>query len=99
MKLVTLLLVFISAVLTRQLSAQASPPDALVLWMNRIAQHELQQREMAIDQIHTRAQAENRKRMVRKIMLKDLGGLPNYHGPLDARVTGSIDAGSYITRK
>jgi Acetyl xylan esterase (AXE1) len=98
MKLVTLLILS-SAVLTRQLSAQAPPQDALVLWMNRIAQHELQQREMAIDQIHTRAQAENRNRMVRRIMLEDLGGLPDYHGPLDARVTGSIDAGSYMIEK
>ncbi|MGH9327927.1 MAG: acetylxylan esterase [Terriglobia bacterium] len=79
--------------------AQEPPRDPLVRWMNRIAQHELQQREKAVDQIHTRAQAESRKRMVRKIMLKDLGGLPDYHGPLDDRVTGSIEAGSYIIDK
>jgi dienelactone hydrolase len=83
----------------QSLAAQEPPHDPFVRWMNRIAQHELQQREKVIDQIHTLAQAESRKRMVRRIMLKDLGGLPDYRGPLDAKVTGTLDAGSYVIEK
>jgi cephalosporin-C deacetylase-like acetyl esterase len=81
------------------LSAQESPKDPLLRWMNRIAQHELQQREQAVDQIHTVAQAERRKKIVRAKFLEVLGGLPNYHGPLHARTMGSLDAGLYTIDK
>jgi hypothetical protein len=81
------------------LFAQQPPQDPLLRWMNQIAQHELQQREQAVDQIHTVAQAESRKTVVRAKFLKALGGLPDYNGPLHARTTGSLDAGSYTIEK
>jgi len=56
--------------------AQEKPGDALVDWMNGIAQQQLQQRAKAIGEIHTKAAAERRKQWVRKQMLDDMGGLP-----------------------
>ena len=68
-------------------------------WMNQIAQQELQQRANAIAAIHTVAEAERRKVLVRQKLLESLGGLPNYNGPLNARVTGHIDADGYTIEK
>ncbi len=67
--------------------------------MDRIAQQQLQQREKAIAQIHSRAEAERRKQSVREIILKSIGGLPDYNGPLNARVTGRIQAEGYTIEK
>jgi hypothetical protein len=58
--------------------------------MNQIAQQQLQQRENAINEIHTVAEAERRKQAVRAKILKVLGGVPNYKGPLNPRITGRI---------
>ncbi|HET9177447.1 MAG TPA: acetylxylan esterase [Terriglobia bacterium] len=81
------------------LSAQDKPRDALVEWMNRIAQQQLQQRAELIRGIRTKAQAESRKRWVRKQMLDDMGGLPDYRGPLNARFTGQLRNNSYTVEK
>ena len=43
------------------LAAQAPTRDALLLWMDRIAQQQLDGREKAIAAIHTLAEAEQRK--------------------------------------
>lgn len=82
------------------LRAQRQPVrDPLLRWMNGIAQEELQQRAKAIDRIRTVAQAERREKWVRETMLKDLGGLPDYSGPLDPTITGRIRARGYIIEK
>jgi Acetyl xylan esterase (AXE1) len=81
------------------LPAQEKPRDALVDWMDQIAQQQLQQRAKAIREIHTTAEAERRKQWVRKRMLDDMGGLPNYKGPLKARVTGRLHNSSYTIEK
>ncbi len=81
------------------LSAQNAPQDPLVSWMNEIAQQELQQRAKAIREIHTIDQADQRKQAVRTKLLDDLGGLPDYNGPLNARITGQIHNDSYTIEK
>ena len=73
--------------------------DPLLRWMNNIAQGQLQSRQRLIDQIHTVAEAEQRKQVVHEKLLEILGGLPDYHGPLDARVTGEIKADGYTIEK
>jgi hypothetical protein len=73
--------------------------DPLLRWMNNIAQDQLQARQRLIDQIHTVAEAEQRKQVVHEKLLEILGGLPDYHGPLDARVTGEIKADGYTIEK
>src|SRR5439155_1112878 len=67
-------------------SVQQPADDPLLRWMNKIAQQELQARENAIAQIRTVADAERRKQVVREEILQILGGLPDYNGPLHARI-------------
>lgn len=81
------------------LSGQETSRDPLLQWMDGIAQQELQERTTAIDQIHTVADAERRKKAVRKKLLDLLGGLPDYKGPLNAKVTGRLQNDSYTIEK
>jgi len=67
--------------------------------MDRIAQQQLDERASAIAAIHTIAQAERRKKFVRETLLDMLGGLPDYHGPLNARITGRIEAEGFTIEK
>src|SRR4051794_687320 len=87
-----------AGILVWPLSAQA-PPDPLLRWMDNIAQGQLDARDKEIAAIHTVVDAERRKDIVRQKILSALGGLPNYGGPLNARVTGSIRAGGYVIEK
>src|SRR5215471_7793544 len=80
-------------------SAPTPAPDALLRWMDRIAQQELDKRESAVAAIHTTADAERRKKWVRETLLDVLGGLPDYDGPLQARITGRLEASSYTIEK
>jgi dienelactone hydrolase len=81
------------------LAAQPAVKDPLLRWMNQIAQQQLAHREQIIAGIHTIADAERRKQYVHETLLEILGGLPDYNGPLNSRVTGRIDAGSYVIEK
>jgi cephalosporin-C deacetylase-like acetyl esterase len=73
--------------------------DDLLKWLDKIAQQELDQRAIAIAQVQTVAQAEQRKQWVRNQILQALGGLPDYTGPLNARLTGSILSDGYVIEK
>ncbi len=81
------------------LHAQEHPPDPFLQWMDRIAQQQLDKRASAIAAVHTVAEAERRKAWVRQTLLDILGGLPDYHGPLHARITGHIKAEGYTIEK
>ncbi len=81
------------------LRAQKQPPDPFLQWMDRIAQQQLDKRANAIAAIHTVAEAERRKKYVRQTLLDILGGLPDYHGPLHAKITGHIEADGYVIEK
>jgi dienelactone hydrolase len=96
MKLATLALLS-SALLN--LRAQQPTQDPLLRWMDRLAQQQLQLREDAIATIHNVADAERRKQSVRQTLLSLIGGLPDYSGPLHARVTGRIQAEGYAIEK
>ena len=74
-------------------------PDPFLLWLDRIAQQQLDQRERAIAAIHDKAAADRRREYVRAKLMEILGGLPNYDGPLNARVTGEIRADGYAIEK
>src|SRR5690242_4650514 len=95
----TLFLICALVLFLPSLPAQQKPRHALVDWMNQIAQQQLQQRAKAIGEIHSTADAERRKQWVRKQMLDDMGGLPDYHGPLNARITGQLRNSSYTVEK
>jgi cephalosporin-C deacetylase-like acetyl esterase len=83
------------------LQAQESAPaqDPLLHWLDHIAQDQLDQRERAIATIRTVADANRRKQMVREKLTEILGGLPNYGGPLNPRITGRIQTESYTIEK
>jgi cephalosporin-C deacetylase-like acetyl esterase len=81
------------------LSAQAPTGDPLLRWMDKIAQEQLNAREKAIAAVRTVADAERRKELVRRKILDALGGLPDYSGPLNARVTGQLQADGYVIEK
>jgi len=81
------------------LAQEVAIKDPLLRWMNQIAQRQLQERQRAIDQIHTVAEAERRKTVVREKLLEILGGLPDYQGTLEARITGTIQAEGYSIEK
>lgn len=69
--------------------------DPLLTWMNGIAQGYLARREAEVAKIRTVEAAEARKAKVRARILALIGGLPNYDGPLNARVTGKVERPKY----
>ena len=73
--------------------------DALLRWMDKIAQEQLQAREDAIAEIHTVADAERRKQVVRAENPRRSGRIAEYDGPLNASVTGKIQADGYVIEK
>src|SRR5579864_9597070 len=81
------------------LVAQQPPQDPLLRWMDRIAQQQLQAREDAIAKIRSVAEAERRKQWVRETLLSLIGGLPDYNGPLNPRITGRIESENYTIEK
>src|SRR6266567_995515 len=81
------------------LSGQGPSEDPLLRWMDKIAQEQLSAREKAIAAVRTVSDAERRKEVVRRKILDALGGLPDYAGPLNARVTGQIQADGYVIEK
>jgi len=81
------------------LFAQSSPPDPLLRWMDQIAQQQLGQREEAVAKIHDTAGAERRKQVVRETLLSIIGGLPDYGGPLNPKVTGQLETDNYTIEK
>lgn len=83
----------------RVVTAQPAAPDPLLDWMNRIAQTHLQAREDKIAAIRTIQDAEQRKQSVRKTFLSIIGGLPDSRGPLNARITGRLQADGYVIEK
>jgi cephalosporin-C deacetylase-like acetyl esterase len=76
-----------------------SADDPLLDWMNRIAQQQLGEREAAIAQISTTAEADRRRQLVRNKVMEIIGGLPDYRGPLNARITGTLTNPDYTLEK
>jgi dienelactone hydrolase len=89
-----------SALIAMPLLAQENTPEARLLrWMDRIAQAQLDQRARRIEAVRTVAQAEERKAEVRARILELVGGLPDYQGPLNARVTGRVERPGFVIEK
>ena len=78
---------------------QSPPPDPLLTWLNHLAQKQLDGRERAIAAIRTPADADRRKAMVRARLTELIGGLPQYNGPLNARVTGRLQSDTHTIEK
>jgi hypothetical protein len=80
-----------ATILATSLGAFQEPSGAFLDWMDRIAQSQLDAREAKIRAITTADQARERQQQVRAAILKVIGGLPDYNGPLNAKVTGRIE--------
>jgi cephalosporin-C deacetylase-like acetyl esterase len=80
-------------------SMALSAQDPFLQWMDQIAQQQLARRESAIAEIRTTADADRRRQWVRAQLLEILGGLPDYQGPLNARITGRLTNASYTMEK
>lgn len=85
----------------KELAARQERPDQdpFLRWMDQIAQQQLRRRESAIAEIRTVAAAERRKQSVREKLLTIMGGLPDYKGPLNPRITGRIQNESFTIEK
>jgi len=81
------------------LSAQELTQDPLLHWMDQIAQQQLDGRDRGITEIHTITDAESRKRLVHEKLFEILGGLPDYNGPLNVRITGRVQSENYVIEK
>src|ERR1043165_4567430 len=81
------------------LTSRGAAEDHLLRWMDAIAQQQLADREAIIAKIHSVSEAKARQARVRNKILELLGGLPNYTGPLNARVTGRLERPSYAIEK
>ncbi|MEO7144000.1 MAG: acetylxylan esterase [Bryobacteraceae bacterium] len=78
---------------------QMNPSDALLHWMDGIAQQQLSHRDTKIAAIHSTDDAERRRVAVRAKILELMGGLPDYQGPLNPHITGKIGADGYTIDK
>ena len=85
--------------LARVCFAQPAADDPLLAWFDRLAQRQLDERDRAIAAIHTTADADQRKAMVRAKLMELIGGLPQYDGPLHARVTGQMVSDTHTIEK
>ena len=79
--------------------AQLQSTDPLLVWFDRIAQQQLDDRERAIAAISTQADAERRRAVVRAKLTEIIGGLPTYSGPLNPRVTGVLRSDTHTIEK
>jgi cephalosporin-C deacetylase-like acetyl esterase len=80
-------------------AADEKPAARLLGWMDSIAQQQLDRRAATIAAVRGIPDAEKRKEYVRAKLLELIGGLPDYSGPLNAKVTGRIDQGGYVIEK
>src|SRR6266849_2622723 len=81
------------------LFGQDAGKDPLLGWMDQIAQQQLSRRESTIAQIQNTADADRRREWVRAKILELIGGLPDYRGPLNERVTGRVTNDAYTLEK
>jgi len=77
----------------------ADQGTVLTEWFGKIAAQQLDKREAEVRAITSKEQAEARKVHTREALLKSLNGLPDYKGPLNVRMQGSLDAGDYRIEK
>ncbi len=73
----------------------SAPTVQLTRYLNGIGLRQLQQRSQEIARITTKDEMERRKKAVREKMLRLLGGLPDYRGPLNVKEIRSYDRGDY----
>jgi cephalosporin-C deacetylase-like acetyl esterase len=76
-----------------------TPGEQLTSYLNAIGKRQLEERARAIAGIKTREQAEQRKKVVREKILRLIGDLPDYRGPLNVKQYPTLDRGDYRIEK
>jgi dienelactone hydrolase len=89
----TIVVVFIGAVTLAHAQQSGSP---LLIELNAIAQRQLGDRAKIVAAIRDTATAQARQKQVRERILSLIGGLPEYRGPLNARVTKTTRRDGFI---
>jgi dienelactone hydrolase len=78
-------------------AAEAQPPaPPLVKELSAIAARQLRERADAVASVRDQAGAEARKTEVRRRILSLLGGLPDYRGPLNPKVTKTTRGDGFV---
>ena len=85
--------------LSSTIGLAADAPGDLLKWMDSIAQKQLDQRAAKMARIRTPKAATQRQEFVRHKLIELIGGIPDYNGPLNARVTGHIDQPGFVIEK
>jgi hypothetical protein len=80
-------------------AATFAQPDPFLRWMDGIAQRQLDERASRLAAITTPEQVRQRQAEIKAKLLEIIGGLPDYNGPLHARITGVINADGYAIEK
>src|SRR5581483_905726 len=91
--------VIVLLLLTSSAAFAADAQGDLLRWMDAIAQKQLEGRAAAIAKIQTEEQAQQRQAWVRAQVLKLIGGIPDYSGPLNAHITGEIHQPGFVIEK
>ena len=78
---------------------QSPPVDPLTSWLDQIAQRHLDQRERTLAAIRSKDAADRRKASVRAKLTELIGGLPDYSGPLNPRITGQLQSDTHTIEK
>ena len=76
-----------------------APPAQLRRYLNGIGMERLGERVRALGQVTTREAMEARKKAVREKILRLVGGLPDYRGPLNVRQAGTLKHADYRIEK
>ncbi len=83
-------------------AAASTEPDArqkLITYLDSIAETQLAVRKQAIAQIHTKAEADQRKAMVHQKLLQLVGGLPDRHGTPAVKTFGTMPGDGFRVEK
>ncbi|MDP2999783.1 MAG: acetylxylan esterase [Bryobacterales bacterium] len=76
-----------------------TPPAQLKRYLNRIGAEQLRARDSELAQVRTREDMERRKKMIREKILRLVGGLPDYRGPLNTKQAGTLRHDDYRIEK
>jgi cephalosporin-C deacetylase-like acetyl esterase len=81
------------------LAADNDAREQLIASLNERALHMLETRAKSVAAIQTRAAADQREAAVRQTVLRSMGGLPDQRGPLNAKITGTLDREGFRIEK
>ena len=92
-------LVFFGALAALLPAQNGEPRQKLIDYLDSIARTQLEARRQTVERIQTRAEAEQRRDMVRRKVIELLGGLPERKLPVAVRSFGAIEGDGFRVEK